>query len=264
MYKLTEVLTKLLTIALAGAIGAGVVVLAVSETDLIGSASGKRAKKKKRPPTENVWRDVAQELNAGGKPVPPPAANPPANTPPIAAPQLIADLDSVVPSDPLLDPPDPALCARNQIVQNGRNNLVRTFMKGEVRGFSIDTGHTNVFCEVTIFPKGCDRVYYFDVRAQNITEDESSARARATCAQLGTALFHKRPVFIQADQYLRGHKRYDNEKHEIQRLSLTPQTMDEFAMWAQRGADNEDTIRAIQSLPSGAGLGDAIGRAVGN
>lgn len=188
------------TLVVAGAIGAGVILAATQSEDLLGAASGKKVGKAKgKKKNDSVWNDVAKEIN---KPNVPMDENPSDNIAPPAGGIPKVEAPGIVG----LDPYDINLCKNNIHVgsadlgstQLGTSTKIeRTIIHGQVRGFYEDRTAEKHTCEVEIYPRSCDTTFKLVVSSNSATPKEIT-NTTLICDFLGQASFSERSIIVQA------------------------------------------------------------------
>lgn len=240
---------KLLSLTIvSGAVGAGLIFMALDSDEILGAAAGKKAAKKKKP--SNIWNEVARDL----APTPTPVPN-------VQVPQPNMDLSGPVrvelPDEPLLDPRDPELCSRNVLVQDN-GTIRRTVLKGEVRGYHQDINEDVILCEVEIYPRGCENSFQLMITGNGAKgEYKSGDTSQMSCQTLAEQYKNRKEIYVEAvsqelDFGVGGKQRSD----VVQSYSLYHRTMDDFlariAIYQKRAADREAN-RIIRSTARGIG-----------
>lgn len=207
---------KLLSLTIiSGAIGAGLIFMALDSDEVLGAAAGKKAAKKKKKQS-NVWNQVANELNPTPIPTIPvqqPAAS---NLEPVRE-----NLQVELPDEPLQDPRDPELCASNVLVQNN-GEMTRTILRAEVRGYHQELGEDKILCEVVVYPRGCDQSYTLNVFNRWFND-------QVACQTLGAQHKNRKQVFIEVKSYELDYGHGGKQRKDvINSFSLQDMTMDQF------------------------------------
>lgn len=206
-------------------VGAGALFVALDSEDLVGAASGKKANKRKVKANKSVvWEDVAKDLT-------PVRQNPIPNADvqqDIEAPGSVPVIEA--PDGPILDQRNPALCAERmdsvQVELNGgffSYSGTRTIMRGEVRGFYQDPFHTDILCEIEIYPKGCDRTFHFVVHSSGFGV-EGDATNQHLCTSLSQGYFHDKEIVVQAYTFAGAP---ENAPQLLHRVYFTPRPLAE-------------------------------------
>lgn len=261
MGKIGEILVKLMGTAVAGAVGASVVVLAIDGGDFLGAASGKKLAKNKKQSNVSIWSDVATEVNKEQKvPQAPAPQNPQVNL--VGAPNIQSPLDDA----PLFDTHDPVKCEGNKHTENGAI-FSRTFMKGEVRAFHQDFGILGVVCSVDIYPQGCEAMTTFEIRSPG---SNFAPAATSLCDRLAETFQSRRTVYVQGEKYIKGVDGYVSDYYQLKRFSGMPQGLDAFVARSNELNAAEQANREALEAMIGAGnsigskLGAAAGKAASN
>lgn len=239
----------------AGAVGAGVVFLAIDSDELVGAAAGKKATKKKSKANKTaIWEDVARDLA-----VPTPAQNPIPNVPSQGAmPNSNLASDNSI-DGPISDPRNPALCQariqtnRVQLASSfGNLDFDRVLIRGEIRGFERDSGTVDTLCVIDIYPEGCEESYRFAVPAASVNNSQQELNMQHICTELSQGYFHSKEVIIQA--YVLPNS-FPKTVGLVHRIYFTPRTLAQVAEMVEVA---EDRANQAHSAPDVSGIIDRM------
>lgn len=168
------------TSIVAGAFGAGVILLSLNFGEALGKADGKKKNKKQR----SIIEEVVNEVNRPNLPQADGIGN--AHVPPAG---------NMIPNEPILEPADAQRCAQNY--REMPDEAVRySIVRGEVREYRGFTGAPGELCVIKIYAQGCEGLKQYYIAQERPVGKVTPNEANLMCRFLENAAFSTKKVTV--------------------------------------------------------------------